>query len=191
MPPSAHDPSLSERLRLNGILLDGHFRLSSGLHSPHYLEKFNLLQWPHLTAEACAPLVSTARVLAPTVIAGPTTGGAIVAYEIARQLGVRTVIAEPNPTHHGRHIGRNYRIASGDRVFVVDDVLTSGSSLRATIAAVRAADGYPIAAGVVFNRSADPPDLGIPFSAAHDLHLDVFADNDCPLCRAGIPIRAT
>ena len=143
MSDHASNPTVLAAVRETGALLEGHFQLASGVHSDRYMEKFNLLQWPGHTEDACRPIAAAGRELEPTTVVGPTTGGVILAYEVARQLGLRGIIAERNPDGPGRRIQRDFRLEPGERVLVVDDVLTSGGSVRDTIEAVRIAGGEP------------------------------------------------
>ena len=191
MNDDAPNPSVLEAVRETGALLEGHFQLASGVHSDRYLEKFNLLQWPGHTEDACRPLAEAARELAPSTIAGPTTGGVILAYEVARQLGLRGIIAERNPDGPGRRIQRDFRLDPGERVFVVDDVLTSGGSVRDTIEAVRLAGGEPLAVGVLVDRSAGRVTFDVPLFASMVLDLATYQPDDCPLCRDGVPLTVT
>ena len=187
----APNASVLEAVRETGALLEGHFQLASGVHSDRYLEKFNLLQWPGHTEDACRPLAEAARELAPSTIAGPTTGGVILAYEVARQLGLRGIIAERNPDGPGRRIQRDFRLDPGERVFVVDDVLTSGGSVRDTIEAVRLAGGEPLAVGVLVDRSAGRVTFDVPLFASMVLDLATYQPDACPLCRDGVPLTVT
>ena len=192
MNDDAPNSSVLDAVRETGALLDGHFQLASGVHSDRYLEKFNLLQWPGHTEDACRPLAEAARELAPSTIVGPTTGGVILAYEVARQLGLRGIIAERNPDGPGRRIQRDFRLDPGERVFVVDDVLTSGGSVRDTIEAVRLAGGEPLAVGVLVDRSAGRVTFeGLALHASMVLDLDTYQPDDCPLCRDGVPLTVT
>ena len=191
MNDDAPNPSVLEAVRETGALLEGHFQLASGVHSDRYLEKFNLLQWPGHTEDACRPLAEAARELAPSTIAGPTTGGVILAYELARQLGLRGIIAERNPDGPGRRIQRDFRLDPGERVFVVDDVLTSGGSVRDTIEAVRLAGGEPLAVGVLVDRSAGRVTFDVPLFASMVLDLATYQPDACPLCRDGVPLTVT
>ena len=175
----------------SGAILEGHFQLASGLHADRYVEKFNLLQWPERTAEVCSRLADATRELAPQTVVGPTTGGVIVAYEVARQLGVRAIIAERNPDGPGRTIQRDFRLDAGERVLVVDDVVTSGGSVHETIEAVRAAGGEPVAVAVLVDRSRGASDFGLPFFAATAIELQTFEPDDCPLCREGVELTIT
>jgi orotate phosphoribosyltransferase len=185
------DPAVLAAIEETGALLEGHFQLASGVHSDRYLEKFNLLQWPERTAEVCRPLAEAARALEPRTVAGPTTGGVILAYELARQLGLRGIIAERNPDGPGRRIQRDFRLEPGERVLVVDDVLTSGGSVRDTLEAVRLAGGEPVAVAVLVDRSAGRTDFGVPFFAAMVLDLATHEPDACPLCAEGVALTVT
>ncbi len=172
-------------------MLAGHFQLNSGRHSDRYLEKFNLLQWPQYTEMVCRKIVAAMRETSPETVAGPTTGGIILAYEVARQLGVRGIFAERSPDG-GRAFQRDFRLRPGERVLVVDDVLTSGASVRDTLAAVQAAGGEAVGAAVVADRSGGRVRFdGLPFFAAAEFALQTYDPDDCPLCRADIPLTIT
>ena len=190
-PDQSSDAAVLAAVRDTGALLEGHFQLASGLHSDRYLEKFNLLQWPGHTEAACRPLAEAARALEPRTVVGPTTGGVILAYELARQLGLRGVIAERNPDGPGRRIQRDFRLEPGERVVIVDDVLTSGGSVRDTIEAVRLAGGEPLAVAVLVDRSAGRVTFDLPLFASMVLDLDTYEPAACPLCRDGVPLTVT
>src|SRR5260221_4960381 len=111
-----------------GAYLEGHFLLASGKHSPIYLEKFQVLQWPQETERLCQSIVESARGLGVQTVAGPTTGGIIIAHEVARQLGVRAVYAEPTADGRGREFRRGFRLNPGERVLVVDDIMSTGGA---------------------------------------------------------------
>lgn len=187
----APDPSVLAAIEETGALLRGHFQLASGLHSDRYLEKFNLLQWPARTAEACRPLAGAARSLAPSAVVGPTTGGAILAYELARQLGLRGIIAERNEDGPGRAIRRGFRLERGEPVLIADDVLTSGGSVRDTIEAVRAAGGEPVGVAVLADRSGGRARFDMPLFAAIALDLAAYEPASCPLCADGADLTVT
>ena len=192
MNDDAPNTAVLAAVRETGALLDGHFQLATGVHSDRYLEKFNLLQWPGHTAAACRPIAAAGRELGPTTVVGPTTGGVILAYEVARQLGLRGIIAERNPGGPGRRIQRDFHLEPGERVLIVDDVLTSGGSVRDTIEAVRIAGGDPVAVGVLVDRSAGRVAFeGLPLHASMVLDLATYQPDDCPLCRDGVPLTVT
>lgn len=170
-----------------GAYLDGHFLLASGRHSPRYLEKFRVLQWPERTARLCAAIAERARPLDATTVAGPTTGGVILAYEVARQLGLRAVYAERADDGRGREL-RRFRLEPDERVLVVDDIFSTGGSLRETVEAVQAAGGKVVGAAVLADRSGGVRLEGTPLVALWEVALESHAPAECPQCAAGIPL---
>ena len=165
--------------------------MNSGRHSDRYLEKFNLLQWPPHTEMVCRKIAAAMRETAPQTVAGPTTGGVILAYEVGRQLGLRGIFAE-RVEGGGRSFQRDFHLVAGERVLIVDDVLTSGASVRETIEAVRAAGGEPVGVGVLVDRSGGAVQFeGLPLYAATEFSLQTYEPADCPLCRAGVPLTVT
>ena len=187
----AADPAVIAAFEESGAFLDGHFQLASGRHAGRYVEKFNLLQWPDRTAAICARLAEAARGLEPQTVAGPTTGGVILAYEMARQLGVRGIIAERRDDGPGRAIQRDFRLTPGERVLIADDVVTSGGSVHDTIEAVREAGGEPVGVAVLVDRSGGRADFSMPFFAAATLDIESWEPADCPLCPEGVPLTVT
>jgi orotate phosphoribosyltransferase len=182
-------PDQVERIfREAGALRDGHFALSSGKHSPRYLEKFQVLQWPSQTERLCGAIAEVARGIGIDTVAGPTTGGIILAHEVARQLGKRAVYAERSESGPGRSFRRGFQLAHGERVLVVDDILTTGGSVQETIDAVRAAGGDPIAAAVIVDRSGGTASLGIPLRALWSLDIPTYEPAVCPQCAQGEPL---
>lgn len=137
----------------------------------------------------CARLAEGGREYAPELVVGPTTGGVIIAYEVARHLGLRGVIAERD--NGGRSIGRHFRLEPGERALVVDDVLTTGGSVRETLDAVRQAGGVPVAVSVMVDRSGGKVDFGVPLFAATEVEMQTWEPADCPLCRDGVPLEVT
>lgn len=183
-PPSGEAWDL---LRGAGAVLEGHFQYASGRHGALYIEKFRLLEDPATTARLCAAIASHFRDGdgagdGPVeLVAGPTTGGVILAYETARALGVHAFFAE-SADDGGREFRRGFQFRPGQRTLVVDDVLTTGGSLRDTVAAVRAGGGEPVGVGVVVDRSGGRTDLGLPLFACMTLDIETFAPEDCPQC---------
>ncbi|HEV8535575.1 MAG TPA: orotate phosphoribosyltransferase [Candidatus Limnocylindria bacterium] len=181
-------PADVERMfRDAGALREGHFVLASGRHSPGYLDKFQVLQHPGDTERLCAAIASWARPLRVDIVAGPTTGGVILAHEVARQLGARAIYAERSEAASGREFRRGFAIESGERVLVVDDIITTGGSLRETIAAVTSAGGTVVAAAVLVDRSGDSARLDVPLHALWHLQIPAYAPAECPLCAKGVP----
>lgn len=174
-------------------LREGHFLLKSGRHSERYLEKFHVLQYPSLTVELGRRLADALAAYRPTLVVGPTTGGVLLAYETARQLSERTgsevrgIFAEP-VARGARALRRGWRVSADDRIVMVDDVLTTGASLRETIDAVRAAGGEPLAAAVLADRSSAPVELGIPLHSLGRIEIAAVPTDECDPCRRGVPL---
>ena len=175
-------------------MLEGHFQLASGRHSGLYVEKFRVLERPPQTDALCRMIAEWVRRggLAPGVIAGPTTGGLLISYEVARHLGLRSIFAETAESG-GREFGRGFTIAQGERVLVVDDVLTTGGSVRDLLDAVWALGGEVAGVAVLIDRSAGKVDFGVPFFACLTLDLPTYEAGaaTCPLCADGVPLTIT
>lgn len=169
-----------------GGLLEGHFQLASGRHSARYLEKFRVFEQPRETERLCEGIVERMDRSVRTV-AGPTTGGILLAHEVARQIEGRALYAERAEGTEGRAFRRGQRLEPGERVLVVDDVLSTGGSVRDTIQAVRALGGEPVGVAVLVDRSGGL-DVGVPFTALWKTEIEAFAPEDCPLCAAGAPL---
>jgi orotate phosphoribosyltransferase len=169
-----------------GAIKKGHFLLASGLHSPVYWEKFRILQHPHLTEKLCRFIVHRFRGQKIDVVAGPTTGGIILAFETARQLKVRGIFAEKEG--ETRVFRRGFEIAPGERVLIVDDILTTGSSLRETISAVNKLGGIITGIGVLVDRSEKNLDFNLPFFSCLRAPTIAYSPRECPLCAAHIPL---
>jgi len=175
-------------LKENGVLLEGHFLLTSGRHSGFYFEKFRILEHPGLCEAFARRIADRFRDAGVTAVCGPTTGGIIIAYEVARQLGARCVIAEKGD--RGRKVGRGFRLGEDDRVLVVDDVMTTGGSIVDTLDALA---GFPcevVGVGVFIDRSGGEHRVPRELCAAYARTVETFAPDDCPLCREGIPLKA-
>jgi orotate phosphoribosyltransferase len=169
-----------------GAIKEGHFSLASGLHSPVYWEKFRILQYPHLTEKLCRLIAQHFKGQKIDVVAGPTTGGIILAFETARQLGVRSIFAEKEGAV--RVFRRDFQIAPGEHVLVVDDILTTGNSLRETISAVDKLGGIVIGIGVLVDRSETNLDFNPPVFSCLRAPTTVYSPQECPLCAAHIPL---
>ena len=176
-------------LRATGALKDGHFLLSSGRHSDRYVEKFDLLRNPGATTAACAEIAESFRDQSVDVVAGPTTGGVILAFEVARQLGSAAAYAErAEGDGTAREFRRGTTFASGSRVLVVDDILTTGSSVRETLQALAVHPVEVIAAAVLVDRSSGDLDLGTRLVSLARMTISSWDAELCPLCAAGAPL---
>ena len=186
MPEGRMVGETEEIFQKSGALLKGHFLLTSGLHSPIYWEKFRILQFPSYTEQLCRMIAGHFRREKVQVVAGPTTGGIILAFEVARQLGVRGIFAEKEGEE--RSFRRGFGIDAGERVLIVDDILTTGSSIREVIAAVKKLGGNIIGIGVLVDRSEQAPDFGFPVFSCHRSATVTYRPEDCPLCAAKVPL---
>lgn len=169
-----------------GVSKEGHFLLTSGLHSRFYFEKFRLLEKPDLLGPFCEALSRSFGNLDFDSVCGPTTGGVIIAYEVARLLGKRCLFAEK--AEDGRDFLRNQEIRSGESFVVVDDVLTTGGSIKASIDALKRHGGKAVAVGVLIDRSEKSPDFGLPLLSVYKNPVKNYIPTECPLCKTGIPL---
>ncbi len=179
--------NIEEIFEKAGAILKGHFLLTSGLHSPVYWEKFKVLQYPNYTEQLCRLIADHFRKQKIQVVAGPTTGGIILAFEVARQLGVRGIFAEKEGEKE-RAFRRGFSIAPGERVLIVDDILTTGSSIRQVMAAATRQGGIIIGIGVLVDRSEQKMDFNVPLFSCHRAETITYPPQDCPLCAAKIPL---
>lgn len=166
-----------------GALLQGHFLLSSGLHSDRYLQTALVLQQPDIATRICAALADRFRDLRIEVVIAPALGGVLVSHETARALGVRALFAER--VNGALTLRRGFAIRPGERVLVVEDVITTGKSTRETIDVVQRCGGVVIAAGSLIDRSGGKADLGVPYHSLVTLDVPSYAPDTCPLCKAG------
>ena len=172
-----------------GAFLRGHFVYTSGRHGADYLEKFRILEDPRVTSELAGMIAERFGPLRPELVAGPTTGGIILAYEVARQLRVDAVYVERGE-RGGRVLRRGFEIPPGTRVLVVDDVVTTGGSLVETRACIAEAGGVVIGIGVLADRTAGRTITDVPFFACLTLDFPSYPPEACPLCAAGIPLAS-
>ncbi len=178
--------NVEEIFRKSGAVLDGHFQLASGFHSPVYWEKFRVLQYPAYTEQLCRLIADHFRGEPIQVVAGPTTGGIILAFEVARQLGVRGIFAEKEGAE--RAFRRGFAINPGERVLIVDDILTTGGSIREVIGAVTGGGGRIVGIGVLVDRSEQPVEFGFPLFSCYRALTQTYSPEDCPLCAARVPL---
>ena len=169
-----------------GAVKEGHFLLTSGLHSPIYWEKFRILQYPHHTSRLCQLIAQNFINQQIELVVGPITGGIILAFEVARQLGVMSAFAEKENSVLA--FRRDYSITQGERVLVIDDVMTTGGSVWDTIHAVSKIGGTVVGVGLLVDRSKNKVDFGVPsFSCIHSPAI-TYNPDQCPLCANQIPL---
>ena len=179
--------TVEEILEKTGTMIKGHFVLTSGLHSPVYWEKFRILQFPGYTEQLCRMITDHFRGQEIQVVAGPTTGGIILAFETARELGVRGIFAEKDNSGE-RSFRRGFGISPGERVLIVDDIFTTGKSIREVITAVARQEGLLVGIGVLVDRSEQVLDFGVPLFSCYRSRTQTYQPEDCPLCAARVPL---
>jgi orotate phosphoribosyltransferase len=185
-----NDFDLLNVLREAGALKEGHFLLSSGLHSDQYVEKFDLLRNPPATERACRAIADRFRQESIDVVAGPTTGGIILAFEVGRQLGCLAAYAERKSNGStGREFRRGTTFSPAQRVLVVDDILTTGGSVRETLTALQNEPVEIVAISVLVDRSGGNVTFDdLPLIPLATLEVKTWNPEDCPMCAAGKPL---
>jgi orotate phosphoribosyltransferase len=177
---------LLQRFRNVGALLEGHFRLTSGLHSPGYLQCALVLQYPP-EAEACGGAIAAlTRELGAQTVLSPAIGGIVIGHEVARALGVRALFAERQDG--ALTLRRGFSMAAGEKVLVVEDVVTTGGSTRETIEVARAAGAQVVGAASIIDRSGGQQALDVPYHALATVLLPTYGPASCPMCAAGQPV---
>lgn len=172
--------------RESGALLEGHFLLSSGLHSGGYLQCALVLQHPQHAETLGRMLADQLKLLNVTAILSPAIGGLIIGHEVARALGVRAIFAERQDKVLS--LRRGFSLGPDDRVIVIEDVVTTGGSTKETVAVAETAGAEVIGAGTIIDRSGGTAVLGVPFHALVTLSLPTYKPDVCPLCAAGTPV---
>ena len=189
MTPQAE--SVLELFRSTGAYLEGHFRLTSGLHSGEYLQCALVLQHPAAAERLGRSLAQELRTLAPgriDLVASPALGGLIIGHEVARALGTRFLFTERDAATAKMTLRRGFTVAPGETAVVVEDVITTGGSTADVIGVLRAAGGQVLAAGSIVDRSGGRADVGVPRVALATLQMAAHHLQECPLCARGIPV---
>jgi orotate phosphoribosyltransferase len=182
--PTASDFDLRSALHERGALLEGHFRLSSGRHSNKFIQKFRILESPPLVEAVGKQIADAFRDAKPTIVVSAAVGGIVLGYEVARQLGVNAIFVEKESGV--ATLRRSFRLSPEDRVLVVEDVVTTGMSVREVVDVVRSWGAQVVGVGVIVERGA--ADFGVPTHALLKLPIESYDPDACPQCKAGEPI---
>ena len=175
--------------RQNSALLEGHFILSSGLHSDRYIQCALVLQYPRVAEQLCLELAAKLGHLGASVVAAPALGGVIVAHEVARALGLRALFTErPGAGGGTMSLRRGFRLVPDEPALVVEDVITTGRSTLETIDCIKQAGGRVVGAGALIDRSGGAANLDVTKAALVTLAVQNFDPADCQLCKSGIPV---
>lgn len=173
-------------LKTNAIM-EGHFLLTSGLHSPMYVEKFNVLQHPKYTEQLCQALAEKFADQKIETVVGPVTGGILLAHEVGKALGTRAIFTE---RENGKMtFRRGFKLAPGERVLIVEDIVTTGGSVKEVIDVVLESGAIPVGVGLLVDRSGGKIDFGtVPYQALLHLDVTIYAPETCPLCQNNVPM---
>lgn len=187
---ASNDPILSA-FHGTGAYLRGHFRLTSGLHSPEYLQCALVLQYPKHAEYFGKSLATELRRLEPTlnvgVVAAPAIGGLIIGHEVARALGARFVFTERDADGN-MILRRGFSVEFGESAVVIEDVVTTGGSSREVVQLLKDAGARVLGAGSIIDRSGGGADLGVPRIALKTMQVTAYQPEHCPLCRDGVPL---
>ena len=181
--PTSDD--LLDLFRKSGALLDGHFRLTSGLHSTGYLQCALVLQHPHHAEALGRSIGERVADLKATVVLSPALGGIVIGHEVARALGVRAVFAERQDG--ALMLRRGFMLSESDRVLVVEDVITTGGSTRETMQVAAASGGRVVGAASIVDRGGAGA-FDVPFRSLVSITLPTYEPERCPLCAQGMPV---
>jgi orotate phosphoribosyltransferase len=171
------------RLRETGALLEGHFLLTSGLHSAGYMQCARVLQYPQHAEVMGTGIAERVRDLAIDVVMSPAIGGIVLGQEVARALGVRAIFGEREQGQ--MTLRRGFDLVPGERVLVVEDVTTTGGSVREVMEVARARGGDLVAAAAILDRSDGTATFPVPFHALATLSIETYTVDACPLCQRG------
>jgi orotate phosphoribosyltransferase len=183
--------SVIDLFRSTGAYLEGHFRLTSGLHSPNYLQSALVLRHPEQAEKLGRLLAEELRGIVKepiAVVVSPALGGVIIGHEVARALGVPFLFTEREPATRQMLLRRGFSVQPGETAVIVEDVITTGGSTVETIEVMRAHGARVLAAGSIMDRSGGRADVSVPRVALATLEVAAYPADDCPLCRQGLPV---
>jgi len=170
-----------------GVILEGHFLLTSGRHSNRFMQCSQLLQYPEYVETVGSNMASPFREEGIETVIGPAMGGVVLAYEVARQLGARAIYAEPEGSN--MVLRRGFKVDRGERVLVVEDAVSTGGSVQKVIDLLHSLAAEPIGVSVIFDRSSGKVDFGLPTSSVFAMEIESYDPDDCPMCKEGIPLE--
>ena len=174
---------IHEILERTGVLLQGHFLLTSGKHSNRYMQCARIFQYPEYTAEVARDLGDKFMDFDIDIVIGPAIGGIILAYEVAKQLEVKALFAERE--NGAMALRRGFEISKGSRVLIVEDVITTGGSVKEVIELVRSMGAEVVGVGCVVDRSGGKALFDVPYKSVVKVEIEAYSPSDCPLCRTG------
>ncbi len=176
-----------EMLKNTGVIMEGHYLLTSGRHSARFLQCSQLLQYPGCAEKICRAMAEPYLDKGVETVIGPAMGGVILSYETARFIGSRAIFTEPS---EGKMVlRRGFRIKQGEKMLVVEDAVSTGGSVRKVIDIIKAHDAETVGVAIMIDRTAGKIDLGVPVTALLSMNIESYPAEDCPLCHEGIPLQ--
>ncbi len=173
-------------LKEAGVLLEGHFLLTSGRHSDKYMQCAKIFQDAKYSVPLCSLLAEQYKDDKVELVIGPAIGAIQMAYEVARQLGVRNIFAEREDG--AMTLRRGFTIEKGQRVLVVEDVVTTGGSVKEVLNLVKEAGGEIVGVGSIVDRTGGKIDFGVPYRSAFSMDITSYEADECPICKTGLPL---
>ena len=181
------EQEVKELLTKTNAIMNGHFLLTSGLHSPHYVEKFNVLQHPKYTQQLCEAMAEKFKDAGIETVVGPVTGGILLAHETGKALGTRAIFTER--VDGKMTFRRGFSLHEGERVLIVEDSVTTGGSIKEVIDVVKAHGGIPVAVSMLVDRSGGKAEFGdVPCTALLHMNVETWQPHECPLCKDSVPM---
>ena len=178
--------NIEKLLQESGAFLQGHFLLTSGMHSPHYYEKFRLLENPVYNQKVAEAIADRFRDKGIEVVASAAVGGILLAYEVARSLGVRCIFAER--VHTELRFRRGFQVAENEKVLLVEDIVTTGGSVMELRELVAHYDGDVRGVGIIVDRSVGKFNPEVEWSALYTAEVENYKADECPLCKNNVPL---
>lgn len=169
-----------------GAYLKGHFKLSSGLHSEYYLQCALVLAEPKISAKLCGELAKKFEGKKVDVVIGPAIGGITAAYEVARALSARGIFSEREEGKMA--LRRGFKLNRGEGVLVIEDVTTTGGSAKEVVELAKSYGTKVVGVGAIIDRSGGKAKFGVPFHTLAKLNIKAYSPEECPLCKAGLPL---
>lgn len=175
-----------EMLKEAQVLLEGHFLLTSGRHSDKYMQCAKIFQDAKYSVPLCAELVAQFKDENVELVIGPAIGAIQMSYEVGKQLGVKNIFAERE--NGEMTLRRGFTIEKGQRVLIVEDVVTTGGSVKEVMDLVTASGGTIVGIGSIVDRTGGKIDFGVPYKSAFSMDITSYEAEECPICQTGMPL---
>ncbi len=179
---------LVELLKQTGVIMEGHFLLTSGRHSGRFLQCSQLLQYPQHAEKVCRMMAEPFKDKQIETVIGPAMGGVILSYETARALGTRALFAE-RAEGESMALRRGFKIAAGEKVLVVEDAISTGGSVQKVLNLLKQTGAEVAGVSIMIDRTSGKVDFGVPLQALLSMEIESYSPEECPLCREGVPLQ--